>query len=794
MRVARRSTKRSAPLGRRPGTAWTTEIRDPPVSERGEVGESPVAHGGCSTQQHRRPVGQRPVDEHRPAIAEHVELAVQPARRHHDEPVHGRGQRASGTDLLVPLLARIHEEDLQVGRAGGALHGAHERREVRVGDVRHDHGEVAGATGDQPPSRPVGHEAERGHRLGDPGPGRGGDTIGVAQRAGDRAGMHPGTRRDVEDRRPPAVPHRLPHRDSVCRRKGLHCKRLLASAAVTPLALHPDRLLPPEPAASGDRPGALRGRGRPSADLPARPRGPALVRRRRAVPRPGPAAHRARPLPDPDALQPGRAARGPRRAAPRDGGPVETDGRDDLAHVRRRTGTCSAARPSRLWLEQVLADVFGVTERLAAETADAIYDRIAACLAEPEFRPRALFDRFGIEVLATTESPLDDLRATKLAADGWSGPAGGSSPTFRPDDVVDPEQDGWADRVEHARRDHRRGHRPLGRLPRRAVDAPRRVHRARAPPPPTTATRPPHTVDLPAADRRRCSTAPCAATATPATRKRSAATCWSSSRGCPSRTGWSCSCTRAPCATTTAWLHARFGRDVGGDIPAPTNYVDALRPLLDRFGNDRRLPSRAVHARRDDVHPRAGPARRRLPRRVPRPAVVVPRQPRGLRRFREPVTETAGFANTAGFVDDTRAFCSIPARHDVARRVDAASSPSSSASTACRSTRPARSPSTSPSASPRRVFNLDRDGADAAPSLTPRSLRHGRRSRRTTAPASGPRSSTSGSARSLGPICASTSTTSSPAIRPSSACSASHCATTTWPPRWSPRTVCTRSQ
>ena len=120
------------------------------------------------------------------------------------------------------------------------------------------------------------------------------------------------------------------------------------------------------------------------------------------------------------------------------------------------------------------------------------------------------------------------------------------------------------------------------------------------------------------------------------------------------------------------WLHAAHGRDVGGDIPQATEYMHALAPLLDAYGNDPRLRLVRLHPRRVHLHPRAGPAGRRLPG-----AVTSARRggsstrPEALRRFREAVTETAGFYNTAGFVDDTRAFCSIPVRHDVARRVDA---------------------------------------------------------------------------------------------------------------------------
>ena len=118
-------------------------------------------------------------------------------------------------------------------------------------------------------------------------------------------------------------------------------------------------------------------------------------------------------------------------------------------------------------------------------------------------------------------------------------------------------------------------------------------------------------------------------------------------------------------------MFARFGRDKGADIPTRTDYVRALKPLLDRFGNERDADGHPVHARRD------APTRaswRRWPATIRSLKLGPPwwfhDSPEGMRRFREQATETAGFYNTVGFNDDTRAFLSIPARHDVARRID----------------------------------------------------------------------------------------------------------------------------
>src|ERR1700682_3541290 len=128
----------------------------------------------------------------------------------------------------------------------------------------------------------------------------------------------------------------------------------------------------------------------------------------------------------------------------RDGGPVEQDARRiwrtfaDHYHLFRGT-------PTRIWLDHAFHEGFGVRERLTPESADRIFDRINDCLAQPEFRPRALFERFNIEVIATTESPLDPLaHHAKIRACGWEGRG---ITAYRPDPVVDPEFDGFRDNV-----------------------------------------------------------------------------------------------------------------------------------------------------------------------------------------------------------------------------------------------------------------------------------------------------------------------------------------------------------
>ena len=350
-----------------------------------------------------------------------------------------------------------------------------------------------------------------------------------------------------------------------------------------------------------------------------------------------------------------------------DGGPVETCGRTiwrrfaEGYHLFRGT-------PSRLWMDHALETVFGVDERLAPANADRLYDHIADRLAHPDYRPRALYARFGIEVISTTDGALDDLRwHAAIRHSGWSGRV---LPTYRPDAVVDPDTPGFASNVDRLGAltgcDTRTWAGYLEAL--RVRRAFFRTFGCTAPDPghPSAAT-----LDLPQAE--------------------AAALFARVLRGAMAEDA---EAFRAQMLTEMARMSlddglvmqihpgsrrnhapsvlAAFGRDKGFDIPGPTDYVAALKPLLDAVGMRPELTvivftlDETAYAR--ELAPLAGayPALRLGP------AWWFHDSPEGMRRFRESVTETAGFHNTVGFNDDTRAFLSIPARHDMARRVDAA--------------------------------------------------------------------------------------------------------------------------
>jgi glucuronate isomerase len=352
--------------------------------------------------------------------------------------------------------------------------------------------------------------------------------------------------------------------------------------------------------------------------------------------------------------------------APRDGGDYERDPRRVWRlfseHYYLFRGT-----PSRTWLDWVFAEVFGLKVRLDASTADHYYDTIAACLARAEFLPRALFERFNIAVLATTESPLDTLEHHRaLRASGWSGRV---ITAFRPDPVLDPDFEGFRDNLAQ-----------LGQLA--GCDtgsyagylAALRNRRAYFASFGATSTDHGHptaaTADLDDNTARelyaRVSIAPVSAADAELFR----AHMLTVMAGMSVADGLVMQLHPGAWRNHNAHLHARFGRDKGADIPMRTDYVRALKPLLDRHGNDPRLSiivftlDESTYAR--ELAPLAG----HYPTLKLGPAWWFHDSPEGMRRLRHQATETAGFYNTVGFNDDTRAFCSIPARHDVARRID----------------------------------------------------------------------------------------------------------------------------
>tara|TARA_R110000796_G_scaffold68309_14_gene156505 strand:+ start:2238 stop:3656 length:1419 start_codon:yes stop_codon:yes gene_type:complete len=349
-----------------------------------------------------------------------------------------------------------------------------------------------------------------------------------------------------------------------------------------------------------------------------------------------------------------------------DGGPVETDKRKIwrlfAEHFYLFRGT-----PSSLWLAHVFHEVFGIDKPFGPDTADYYFDYITESLQTDAYRPRSLMDRFNIEVIATTEGATDPLAHHKsLSGSAWAKRV---ITTFRPDDVVDPERKGFLENIETLAmltgEDTHSWSGYLGALRQRRAD-----FRACG----ATATDHGHPT---------AATADLSAAASEALFHE----CLEGNVGAEKAELF-----RAQMITEMAKMSiddgmilqihagarrnynqdvfARFGSDKGADIPSQTNFVDGLKPLLDRYGNEPALSMIAFTLDEDTYSRELAPLAGHFPCLKLGPPWWFFDSPEGMIRYRERVTETAGFYNTVGFNDDTRAFLSIPARHDVARRMD----------------------------------------------------------------------------------------------------------------------------
>ena len=325
--------------------------------------------------------------------------------------------------------------------------------------------------------------------------------------------------------------------------------------------------------------------------------------------------------------------------------------------------------PTRLWLDYSFEKLFGLSERLSSRTADLYYDTIAEKLATPAFRPRALYERFRMEVLATTDSPLDALADHQAIRDsGWKARI---LPTFRPDSVVDPDFAGFRQNLDRlgeqtgsdtatwkgylaALRQERERFRLLGAT---ATD---HGH-------PT-----PRTADLSEVEAEVLYGTVRAGTGTPELHEIFRAQMLTEMARMSLDDGLVMQIHPGSSRNHNAALFARYGRDIGADIPTQTDYVASLKPLLDRFGNEANLTIILFTLDESTYSRELAPLAGHYPCLRLGPPWWFHDSPEGMMRFREQATETAGFYNTVGFNDDTRAFLSIPARHDVARRIDCA--------------------------------------------------------------------------------------------------------------------------
>ena len=331
------------------------------------------------------------------------------------------------------------------------------------------------------------------------------------------------------------------------------------------------------------------------------------------------------------------------------------------AHLFRGT-------PTGAWLDHELHDVFGIRTRLTADSASAIYDEIVEKLHSPEFLPRALFDRFRIEVLTTTDAAADSLEHhAAIKASGWNGRV---LPCFRPDAVFQIASDSWRDAMNAL---EMAASTPIGDYGCfiGVLEERRQFFKSMGATATDHAVVDPYTERLSNDDASRLFDRAVHGEATEADQRRFEAHMLMEMARMSLEDGLVMQLHPGSLRDHHAPLAERFGPNVGADIPVATEYTRNLRALLNTYGVDPRFTfivftlDESTYAR--ELAPLAGhyPAMRLGP------AWWFHDSIEGMTRFRQQTTETAGIYNTVGFNDDTRAFCSIPARHDLARRVDA---------------------------------------------------------------------------------------------------------------------------
>ena len=352
---------------------------------------------------------------------------------------------------------------------------------------------------------------------------------------------------------------------------------------------------------------------------------------------------------------------------PRDGAAVETDPRK-VWQIFGESWYLFRGTPTGTWVAQELYEVFGVRRKLSGATAQLVYDEIDEKLQTPEFRPRALFERFNIEVLTTTDGATDTLEQhRRIRESGWKGRV---VPCFRPDAMMKIASASWPAELEALSVLHGAPITDHATFI-RALQGRREYFKSFGATSTDHGIYEPRTEAMPAEVADTLFQKARNRTATAEDQRRFEAHMLMEMARLSVEDGLVMQIHPGSLRDHNERIFARYGPDKGADIPVATEYTRALRPLLNAYGNDPRLTvvlftlDESTYAR--ELAPLAGhyPAVRLGP------PWWFHDSPQGMTRFREQVTETAGIYNTVGFNDDTRAFCSIPARHDVSRRMDA---------------------------------------------------------------------------------------------------------------------------
>jgi glucuronate isomerase len=351
----------------------------------------------------------------------------------------------------------------------------------------------------------------------------------------------------------------------------------------------------------------------------------------------------------------------------REGKPVETDPRaiwqTFADHYYLFHGT-----PTRAWLDFELREVLGIRTRLDSDSARPIYDEIASRLAEPAFRPRALFERFRIEVLTTTDAASDSLEHHQaIRASDWPGRV---LPCFRPDALLRVASPAWRTNVELLAEasgmeifDYRSFI--------AALENRREYFRANGATSTDVAVEIPRTGRLSEEEAEAVFERALGGKAATDDQAQFEAHMLMEMARMSVEDGLVMQLHAGSRRNHNDLLFHRFGPDRGADIPVASEYTRNLRELLNAYGNDPRLTLVLFTLDESAYSRELAPIAGHYPSVRLGPPWWFHDSIEGMKRYRRLTTETAGIYNTAGFNDDTRAFLSIPARHDLARRMDA---------------------------------------------------------------------------------------------------------------------------
>ena len=348
----------------------------------------------------------------------------------------------------------------------------------------------------------------------------------------------------------------------------------------------------------------------------------------------------------------------------RDGTAFETDGR---AVWRRFVEHFSlfAGTPTGLWLKTELIELFGISEKPSAANADRLYDAIERRLGEPDFTPRQLFQRFNVEVFSTTDAATDDLsQHTSLHRDGFSS----VRPTLRPDGVVNLDAPDWRsniDRLSHVSGISVVDYASFVRALQQRREA-FKVAGAFATDHSTASARTDHLSQMEAAA---IFARALRGALEPGDADRFNAHMLFEQAAMATQDGLVMQLHMGPFRNHNAPVYARFGTDAGADIPLATDFTRGLQPILGAFGNDERFRVIVFTLDETTYSRELAPLAGHYPAMFLGPPWWFFDSVGGMQRYLDAVVETAGIRNLAGFNDDTRAFASIGARHDVWRRV-----------------------------------------------------------------------------------------------------------------------------